>query len=250
MAVSTPYATRYRRYRDRTYVVTMRWAIAAAVVLHVGLVPAFAPLRQRIPLVRHIGYEGALRLFPEISVKREPGEYEAEEQLARGVGSQRHFELIDARLVAEQASVDEVVEPVTGDYEEDYGEELLHYLERSLPQPTSRDVVLVKFVKPVYPPQSIAAEREGVVRFRLHVSSRGRVLRAWLLSSEVDGAMEVAAKRAVLQWRFEPHAVGGMSVDFLVDQRIRFRLNDVLTQAGEAPRPDNIRDESGEARLH
>jgi TonB family protein len=249
MTVSTPYVTRYRRYRDRTYVVTMRWAIAAAVVLHVALVPAFAPLTQQIPLVRHIGYEGALRLFPEISVKREPGEYEAEEQQARGVGSKRHFELIDARLVTEQASVEEVVETETGDYEEDYGEELLHYLERSLPQPTSRDVVLVKFVKPVYPPLSIAAGREGVVRFRLHVSSRGRVIRAWLLSSEVDAAMEIAAKRAILQWRFEPHAVEGVAVDFLVDQRVRFRLNDVLTQAGEAPHPESVREESSETRL-
>ncbi len=215
----------------------MGWAIAAAVALHIIFVPAFAPLKQKIPLVRHIGYEGALRLFPEISVRREVGEQETEEQTAMGAGSKRHFEVIETRLAAEEDRVHEEMKPETGDYEEDYGEELLHYLERSLPQPTSRDVVLVKFVKPVYPPLSIAAGTEGVVKFRLHVTGRGRVVRAWLLSSDVDDLMEIAAKRAILQWRFEPHLVDGVAVDFLVDQRIRFRLNDVLSQADEAPRP-------------
>jgi TonB family protein len=69
---------------------------------------------------------------------------------------------------------------------------------------------------------------EGVVVFRLHVSKHGRVARAWLLSSEVDEECEAAARRAVLQWRFRPHVIRGAAVDFLVDQRIRFRLHDVL----------------------
>lgn len=237
MAVSSPYVTGYRRFRDRTYVVRMRWAITAAVVAHLALIPAFTPLRQRIPLVRHIGYEGPLRLLPEISVIREPGSYESEAQAARGAGAERYFEIMDTRLVSEVTPVDDVVEPDTGDYEQDFGQELLHLLERSLPQPMSRDVVLVKFVRPAYPPLSIAAGKEGVVTFRLHVTSRGRVARAWLLSSEVDDRMEVAAKRAILQWRFEPHRADGVAVDFLVDQRIRFRLKDVLSQTAVLPRP-------------
>lgn len=237
MAVPCPYVTEYRRFRDRTYVVRMRWATVAALLTHLAFVPLFAPFKQQIPLVRHIGYEGSLRLLPEISVMREVGEFESEEQISRGKGSERFFEVVETRLVALEEILDEEPEADTGDYEEEYGEELLHLLERSLPQPTSRDVVIVRFVKPVYPPLSIAEGTEGVVEFRLHVTSRGRVARAWLLSSQVDSRMEIAAERAILQWRFEPHRTEGVAVDFLVDQRIRFRLRDVLTLTTSVSHP-------------
>lgn len=226
MAVRCPYVTEYRRSRDRVYVLRIRWATVGAVVIHVALILVFAPFRQQIPLVRRIGYEGPVRLLPEISVRSDVGEYESEEQMAQGMGSESFFKVVDTRLVASREAAEEESPRETGDYEEDYGDELLRVLERALPQPTSRDVVIVKFVKPVYPPLSIAEGTEGVVVFRVHVTSRGRVARAWLLSSEVDGRMEVAARRALMQWRFRPHKSSGVPVDFLVDQRIRFRLND------------------------
>jgi TonB family protein len=156
------------------------------------------------------------------------GAVETELETAYGLGSKSFLRVIETREVERPTEVDEPSRDETGDFEEEYGEEIRRQLEQSLPQPTSRDVVVVRLVKPSYPPTSVAAGVEGVVVFRLHVSKYGRVVRAWLLSSEVDADCEDAARRAVLQWRFRPHVLAGTAVDFLVDQRIRFRLHDVL----------------------
>lgn len=235
-----PYVTAARRERERTYRSRIVWGVALAVIVHVALVVSLAPLKQRIPLVRHIGYEGALRILPEISVRRPVGEAESELETVHGLGSDSFLRVIDMRTVNGAVEADELSRDDSGDFEEEYGEEIRRQLEQSLPQPTSRDVVVVRLVKPAYPAASIAAGVEGVVVFRLHVTKRGRVVRAWLLSSEVDGDCEASARGAVLQWRFRPHVVGGTPVDFLVDQRIRFRLRDALraeaSQPGERPR--------------
>jgi len=228
-----PYLSDARRRRERAYRSRIRWAVLAAVVAHLALVFSFARMSQRIPLVRHIGYEGALRILPEISVRRPIGDTESELETAVGFGAESFLRVIETRTVENPIDADDEVEEASEDFEEAYGEEIRRQLEQSLPQPTSRDVVVLRLVKPAYPPSSVGAGVEGVVVFRLHVTKHGRVARAWLLSSEVDEACEDSARRAVLQWTFRPHVVRGTPVDFLVDQRIRFRLRDVLE--GDAP---------------
>lgn len=223
-----PYATVARRLRERAYRSRVLLALILAVVIHLAVTLSLAPFRQQIPLVRHIGYEGALRILPEISIQRPVGAAETELETAYGLGSESFLRVIDTRTVDDPLEADELPQDDSGDFEEEYGEEIRRQLEQSLPQPTSRDVVIVRLVKPAYPPTSVAAGVEGVVVFRLHVTKYGRVARAWLLSSEVDSDCEDAARRAVLQWRFRPHVVQGTAVGFLVDQRIRFRLRDVL----------------------
>jgi TonB family protein len=222
-----PYLTEYRRTRERAYGRTLRAAVAGAIIVHAVLFAVFAPFGQRIPLVRHIGYEGALRLLPEISVRRQPGEVETEVETQSGRGTDAQLEVVNTRIVGQPTlSIEAAPEPETGDEDEEFGEETLTLLERSLPQPTNRDLVILKFVKPAYPPLAIAAGLEGVVVFRVHVTKRGRVARVWILSSGVDKEMEDAARRALIQWRFQPLTANGVPTDFLVDQRIRFRLTD------------------------
>jgi TonB family protein len=228
-----PYATDARRVRERAYRSRVIAGTILAIVIHLAVTVSLAPLRQRIPLVRHIGYEGALRILPEISIQRPLGAAETELETLYGLGSESFLRVIETREVENPVEADDLSEVETGDFEEEYGEEIRRQLEQSLPQPTSRDVVVTRLVKPAYPPTSVTAGVEGVVVFRLHVSKHGRVARAWLLSSEVDVDCEEAARRAVLQWRFRPHVLAGTPVDFLVDQRIRFRLRDVLD--AEAP---------------
>ncbi|MBD3348185.1 MAG: TonB family protein [Candidatus Eisenbacteria bacterium] len=227
MALGSPYVTRYRRRRERVYAVRIRWAVAGAVAFHVILALAMAPFRQQIPLVRRMGYEGPVRLMPEIRVRREVGALEAERQV-HGRGSEGYFRVVETRLVATEDGEREEPRTDSNNYEEEYGDELLSALERSLPQPTSRDVVYSRFVKPVYPPESIAAGTEGVVEFRVHVTEFGRVARVWVLSSEVDDRMEEAAERALMQWKFRPHVIDGEPTDFLVDVPVRFRLRATL----------------------
>jgi len=225
-----PYTTSARRLRERVYRSRLLVGAILAVAIHLAVTISLAPLRQRIPLVRYIGYEGALRILPEISIQRPVGVAETELETLFGLGSDSFMRVIDTREVDNPIEEDAPLQDDSGDFEEEYGEEIRRQLEQSLPQPTSRDVVVVRLVKPAYPPASVAAGVEGVVVFRLHVSKYGRVARAWLLSSEVDGDCEEAARRAVLQWKFRPHVAAGTAVEFLVDQRIRFRLNDVLEE--------------------
>ncbi len=227
MSTRPPYSTEYRRRRERTHRSRFVLSLALAVALHVGLAVALAPFRRHIPLVRHLGYHGVLRILPEISVQRDPGTYESERETAVGAGSESFFRVVAIRTVDWAVPSGEPSEVSTGEArQEDAGEEVRTQLERSLPQPTSSDVVLVRFVKPFYPTPSIAANVEGVVVFRLHVTQVGEVARAWLLSSEVDEACEMEAQRAVMQWKFRPYLVEGEPTAILVDQRIRFRLHD------------------------
>jgi protein TonB len=224
-----------RRERDRLYRATLRFATLAALIGHAALFVTLGPLQHRIPLVRHIGYEGPLRILPEISVQKETGRRESEFETAAGRGSRAVFEVVDITIVDRERAEGRRAREDTGFRDESVGDELLDQLERTLPQPTSRDLVVVRLVKPGYPSSSVLAGVEGVVAFRVHLASDGTVARVWLLSSEVDRACDESARRALMQWRFRPYLRDGEPSDVLVDQRIRFTLTDDLRLREAAP---------------
>lgn len=233
------YITRNRRGRETRYRRRMAWSAAVAVGFHLLLAVGSAPLTEEIPLVRHIGYRGELRILPEISVLLEPGETENELETTAGMPSGAVMEVIEIEIVDSESPAEGPRRPSVEESEPDAGDDLLTRLETSLPQPTSSEMVVERLVKPRYPPASIAAGVEGVVTFRLHVSRTGEVRRAWLLDSEVDEECNVEAYRAVTKWKFEPYVVDGRPRDILVDQRIRFRLRDALSDAREATAAEN-----------
>ncbi len=117
-------------------------------------------------------------------------------------------------------------------------DDLLAELERSLPQPQSRDMVVLHLVKPEYPVSSTLAGVEGIVVFRVHVTKTGEVANAWLLRSEVDRACELAALRALHRWCYRPYIVDGEPVSFLGDQAVRFRLFDPFEESAPESRAD------------
>jgi TonB family protein len=225
-----------RQARERVYRATIRSAVVAAVLGHAALFVALAPFQGRIPLVRHLGYEGPLRILPEISVQRDPGPVESEFQTAAGAGARAVFQAVDISVVDREPVEGRRVREDTGIRDESVGDDLLAQLERTLPQPTSRDLVILRLVKPDYPASSVLAGVEGVVAFRVHVASDGTVARAWLLNSEVDRACDESARRALLEWRFRPYLREGEPADVLVDQRIRFTLTDALRRESAAAR--------------
>jgi TonB family protein len=225
------YITPFRRERERVHRRTLLVSVVASILLHALLVPAIAPLREELPLVRHIGYRGERRILPEISIQREPGEAKSEVETMAGDLAKAAFEVIPIEIVDWVVPEEGLTDLTEDDSELTPGDKLLDRLEMSLPQPTSSEVVVSRLVEPDYPAASIAEGVEGVVVFRLHVSFSGEVRRAWLLSSEVDEACELAAYRAVLQWEFEPYLVNGRPSSILVDQRIRFRLTDALRRS-------------------
>ena len=217
-----------RRRREELYRSRLRRAALASILIHIALFIGLVPLEHRIPLARTIGYEGALRILPEISVARPPGTRESDLALAAGLGSRPVMRIVDIKIVPTEAALETEVHADQGIRREALGDDLLTELEQVLPQPQSRDVVVELLVRPPYPASSVQAGVEGVVVFRVYVSKYGTVERVWLMNSEVDRACEESARKALLRWRFRPHYVGGVPTEFLVDQRIRFRLTDVL----------------------
>jgi TonB family protein len=228
MSELSPPARHARQLRERQYRRALGLASALAVVLHAALFVTLSPFQNRIPLVRHLGYEGRLRILPEISEMREPGPVEADLETVSGHGATATLRAIDISIVESERPAGSRAREETGTRDETVGDELLTQLERSLPQPTSRELVIVRLVKPAYPRSSVLAGVEGVVTFRIHVTSDGVVARTWLLSSQVDRACDEAARQALLRWRFRPFLTDGVPSDVLVDQRIRFTLTDAV----------------------
>jgi TonB family protein len=224
-----------RRRREELYRSRLRRAAIASILIHISLFIGLVPLKHRIPLARTIGYEGALRILPEISVARPPGTTESELALGAGLGSRPFMRVVDIKMVSKEVALESEARADRGIRHEALGDALLTELEQVLPQPQSRDVVVDLLVKPAYPASSVLAGVEGVVVFRVYVTKEGTVERVWLMNSEVDRACEESARRALLRWRFRPHIVGGVPTEFLVDQRIRFRLTDA---AGASSLPE------------
>lgn len=226
-----PYLTPARRRRGLTYRRRLVWSTAAAIVLHIAVVLVVVPYRDAIPLVRHIGYRGEIRLLPEISIMRENVGEDSEVEASAGVRAGSGFEIVVIEVVDREVPDEGESDIPEDDVESDPGEDLLSRLETSLPQPMSSEMVLEHLVEPLYPESSIEAGVEGVATFRLHVARTGEVRRAWLLESEVDDACNFEAYRAVVKWRFSPYLVNGDPTAILVDQRIRFRLRDEFRDA-------------------
>jgi TonB family protein len=224
------YVTPIRRRRERLRRRRLILSVVTSLLLHAVLIPASAPFREEMPLVRNIGYRGERRILPEISVMREPGAAESEVESTAGELSDAAFRVIAIEIVDWAVPEEGPTEIADEQSDDTPGDDVLTRLEMSLPQPRSSEVVITSLVEPEYPASSIAAGVEGVAMFRIHVSTTGQVRRAWLLSSEVDEACNQAAHRAVMHWEFEPYIIGGRPTSILVDQRIRFRLRDAIPE--------------------
>ncbi len=215
-------------------------AVGLSVAVHVLLSLALAPFRDRIPVVRHIGYYGPTRILPEISIERATANLESRVRPTIGRGATNAFHIVPITITDWAVPSDEADEAESNDVADDAsaGDNLLAELEMSLPQPQSRDMVVLHLVTPEYPVSSTTAGVEGVVVFRLHVTKTGEVVNAWLLRSEVDRACERAALRALRRWRYRPCIVDGEPVSFLGDQAVRFRLLDPFEDGAAESRAD------------
>ena len=228
------------RRRHAEYRRGMRIAAILSVVTHLLLSLAVAPFKDRIPLVRQIGYYGPTHILPEISVERATVDSESSTRPTAGRGADDAFHIVPI-TITEWAVPSEVTDEVkSSDAATDASaiDDLLAELERSLPQPQSRDMVILHLVKPEYPVSSTLAGVEGIVVFRVHVTKTGEVANAWLLRSEVDRACELAALRALRRWCYRPYIVDGEPVSFLGDQAVRFRLFDPFEESAPESRAD------------
>ncbi|HEU4408787.1 MAG TPA: TonB-dependent siderophore myxochelin receptor MxcH [Polyangiaceae bacterium] len=94
---------------------------------------------------------------------------------------------------------------------------------------------LVEFVDAGYPPEALAARREGRVVLRLTIDVEGRVTQAEVVGAAGEGFDE-PARQASLRFRFEPALRGGAPVASRILYTYEFRLPP--PEAGAAPGPE------------
>ena len=78
--------------------------------------------------------------------------------------------------------------------------------------------------RPPYPLMSRKRHEEGVVRLRVRVSAAGRVETLQVHASSGHARLDLAAREAVAQWRFEPARRGDAAEAAWVEVPIEFKL--------------------------
>jgi protein TonB len=81
---------------------------------------------------------------------------------------------------------------------------------------------LIYKVMPIYPPLAKSARVEGSVEFTAFISKEGMIENLQLVRGHP--LLVKAAKEAVLQWRYRPTLLNGVSVEVVTDITVNFRL--------------------------
>jgi periplasmic protein TonB len=80
----------------------------------------------------------------------------------------------------------------------------------------------IKDVRPIYPPDAIAARIQGVVIVEATINSSGSVTDARVLRSLP--LLDQAAVDAVKQWQFTPTRLNGVPVSVIMTVTVQFTL--------------------------
>ena len=82
---------------------------------------------------------------------------------------------------------------------------------------------LVHSVQPIYPPAAVQRKAQGVVHFQATITKDGSVKNLQLISG--DPLLNVAAKQAVLQWKYRPATLNGEPIEVVQAIVVKFNLN-------------------------
>jgi TonB family protein len=94
------------------------------------------------------------------------------------------------------------------------------------PTPISRSFTqpaLVHSVQPVYPATALQRRTQGVVRFQATIAKDGSLKNLHLISG--DPLLNVAAKDAVLQWKYRPATLNGAPIEVTQAIIVKFNLD-------------------------
>ena len=83
--------------------------------------------------------------------------------------------------------------------------------------------LLIHSVPPAYPLAALQRKTQGVVRFQATIAKDGSVKNLQLLSG--DPLLDVAAKAAVLQWKYRPALLNGEPVEVTQGIIVKFNLS-------------------------
>ena len=81
---------------------------------------------------------------------------------------------------------------------------------------------IIRQTRPEYPHDAFVTKLEGTVVFEIVIDASGHVVRARLLQS--IPSLDSAARRAVLQWLFQPAVKHGRPVATIAHAPVQFRI--------------------------
>ena len=176
------------------------------------------------------GYQGPPNLEPDISIidsrgpessvsSREHRVMVVQDVIIEGEDRRERRDGTEpSRVKAEKERQQEISLETPGDY----------YF-RSYPShaavPYREDYVILRMVKPEYPPDALANLEEGYVLVEAYIGFDGAVNEAYVRSSYGPRSFENASLQAVKQFLFRPVRVNGKPTAFWVSFLVRFQLH-------------------------
>ncbi len=94
------------------------------------------------------------------------------------------------------------------------------FLRRARIDPEKSEKMLLERVAPVYPDAALKEKLIGDVLLMVVVGSDGKVQRAHHLSG--NPILAEAAEAAMKKWRYRPHLVEGLPIEFETEVRLKF----------------------------
>jgi TonB family protein len=214
--------------RDAAYKRRIRLIVPAVLAAYAALFLAAGSVRyEDIP--RYVGWRGELELLPEITVVPEVASIEAEpaprEEVVRETVA---LDLTPRGEVETDQPPPVEAEPKPRIAEAAEGTQEVRSIARVGQRELSySDVyVILKMVKPVYPPYERMQGIEGNVTVELMVDEYGMVAIANVLSSAGSVNFEQSALDAVRQFLFQPPTENGQPTQIWVRFLIKFRISE------------------------
>lgn len=214
--------------RDAAYKRRIRLILPIVLVVYAAVFLSTGHLRyEDIP--RYVGWRGELQLLPEITVIPELESVEAEPAPREAVVEQTvALDLTPTGEVRDEepANLEAAVKPRVSEVGE--GTQPIRSLERvgHRAPSYSETYVILKMVKPVYPPYERAEGIEGNVTLELLVDEQGMVATVNVLSTVGPVSFEESALDAARQFQFQPPTENGKPATYWVRFLIKFRITD------------------------
>ncbi len=173
-----------------------------------------------------VGYEGPPVFIPTITIIEEKG-IESDVTMP-----ELHHMVAQTVVLEDEKPEDEEAEEKSSESQEELDEPILDdqtgkahlrsYKTRA-EVPYREDYVILKMVKPEYPPEAIEKFLEGYVVVELFIDTDGTVAEAWVRSAYGGTFFETASLVAVRQFLFRPIIENGEPIPFWVSFLITFK---------------------------
>jgi TonB family protein len=216
------------REYDRQYHKRIAFIAGFVIVAHLLAIVSFQHVNIIDRLIS-IGYQGKPKFEPEISIidshqgqpsisSKQRRAMAVENVFIVGEDKPEHTRKVKPSRKASEREVEQKVSIASP------GDSYFRSYPSHAAAPYREDYVILKMVKPDYPPDAVANMQEGYVLVEAYIGVDGTVNDVYVRSAAGPQSFETATLTAVRQFLFKPVRVGGKPISFWVSFLVRFQL--------------------------